>query len=93
MWDILRCFHGVELLVSINFNAKFAAMEGSRCGEDIVAAILKVGLDDLSAHFLLHHKFWAQGGSTWIMRRCGRDLLSQTDYLMVKSVRSARDLS
>ena len=39
-----------------NFNVKLSEPEGNQKGDDIVAALAKEVLEDMSAHFLLHRR-------------------------------------
>ena len=47
---------GAGLLVAGNFNVKLSEPEGNQKGDDIVAALAKEVLEDMSAHFLLHRR-------------------------------------
>ena len=49
---------GAALLVARYFNTNLAAPEGSNHREDITASVATDGLEDMSAHFLLHCKPW-----------------------------------
>ena len=69
---IIQRPHGGALMVAGNFNIELAAPEGISSREDIAASVATVGLEDMSAHFLPRHKYWARDGRTWSMCFQGR---------------------
>ena len=48
--------------------------------EEIPLAMMTSILEDMTAHFLLHHKAWVQDGRTWYMLRQGSEERSRTDF-------------
>ena len=68
-------------MVAGYFNTNLEIPEGGINGEDIVVDIVAAGMEDISAHFLPRLKPWSQYGSTWCMRRLGREVRSWTDYV------------
>ena len=71
-----------ELLVAGDMNANLADPEGDRREEDIAATMATEGLEDMSAHFHQRWCSWFQYGRTWRMLRNGREVRSQTDYIL-----------
>ena len=65
-----------------DFNTDLAAPEGRARDEDISAAMAAARLEYLSWHFLPRHKLWMKDGRTWCMRRGGREVRSQTNYIL-----------
>ena len=55
------------LLVAGDLNTNLATMEGSNCGEDIVAAVVTAWLEDMYAHFLPRCKPLVRKGMMWCM--------------------------
>ena len=73
---------GTELLVARDINANLVEPEGDRRGGDIVAALATEGLEDMYAHFLQKRRTWCREGRTWSMLQNGREVRSQTDYIL-----------
>ena len=73
---------GTELLVAGEFNSKLSELEGNRREEDIAAALVMEGLEDMSVHFLLLWRSWCWYGRTWRMIWEGREVWYQTDYIL-----------
>ena len=73
---------GAELLVAVDLNINLAEPEGDRREEDIVAALVTEGLEDMAAHFLLQRRRWYRDGRTWCMLQKGREVRSRTDYIL-----------
>ena len=74
--------HGAALLVAGDFNVDLTAPEGNVQDKEITTAIATSGMEDMSAHFLPHQKYWAQDGRTWSMHWLGRGVRSRADYLL-----------
>ena len=74
---IIQHPHRDVLLVDGYFHADLAALEGNRHGEDIVAEIATVRLEEMTAHFLPCEKSWERYGIMWCMRRHGREVRSR----------------
>ena len=51
--DIIQPPCGAALLVTRDFIADLANMEGSNCGEEIAAAILTAGMEDMYVYLLM----------------------------------------
>ena len=47
-----------------------------------MADVANDGLEDMSTYLLPFHKYWAQYRRTWIIHQKGREVQSQTDYLL-----------
>ena len=62
---------------------KLSEPEGDRRGEDIAVALATEGLEDISAHFLPLRCSWCRDGGVWSIIREGREVRSQTDYILV----------
>ena len=73
---------GATLLVVGYFKTNLATPEGRDRDEVIAAALADECLEEMSDHFLPRHKPWLKDGRTWAMHRGGREVLSQTDYIM-----------
>ena len=56
------------LLVVENFNTNLAAPEGRAQNKEIAAAMVELGLENMSRYFLLQHKPWLKDGQTWDMQ-------------------------
>ena len=69
-------------MVAGDINAKLSETEDDRRGEDIEVALATEGLEDMSAHFLPRRSAWCQEGRTWSIIREGREVRSQTDYIL-----------
>ena len=50
--SISQCPHGDAPLVAGNLNKDLVTQEGDRLGEDITAAIVTAGLEEISVHFI-----------------------------------------
>ena len=50
--SIGQCPHGDATLVAGHLNIELVTLEGDRLGEDITAAIVTAGLEDISVHFI-----------------------------------------
>ena len=79
---IRQCLHGAALLVAEDLNVNLVAPYRGRHEEDITVIISTEGLDDLYAHLLPCHKYWAQDRRTWCMHCCRWDVRYQTYYLL-----------
>ena len=66
---------------------------GSIHWEQITAYIVGAGMEDMSAHFLLHHKSWVWYGIMWYMRRLGMEMRSRADYLLGTNIHKFRNVS
>ena len=73
---------GAKLLVAGDLNMNMSEPEGDQQGEEIVAALNRVGLEDMLAHFLPRRRPWCQDGRTWIMVQEWREVRSRTDYIL-----------
>ena len=51
-------------------------------GTEIVAALTKAGVEDMTAHFLPREIRWGRESRTWSMVRAGKVIRSRTDYLL-----------
>ena len=71
-----------KLLVAGDLNVKLSETEGDQRGEDIAAALVTEGLEDMSAHILLYQSSWCRDGKTWSMIQAGREVRSRTDYIL-----------
>ena len=69
-------------MVAGDFNANLSETEVDWRGEDIAAAVATEGLEDMLEHFLSRRKSWCRDGMTWIMIQEGREVRSQTDYIL-----------
>ena len=69
-------------MVAGNFNVKLSEPKGDRREEDILAVLATEGLEDLSAHFLPCRRSCFRDGRTWSMIEAGREVLSQTHYIL-----------
>ena len=65
-----------------DFNVNISALEGDRRAEDIATELATAGLEDMARHFLIWEKRWCQDRRTWEMLRKGREVRSQTDYIL-----------
>ena len=63
-------------------NTNLAAPEGDRREEDITTTIATKGLEEMAQHFLLRERRWCRDRRTWGMLRKGREVRSQTDYIL-----------
>ena len=77
-----ECPKGAKLLVAGDLNINFAAPEGDRREEDIAATLATEGLEDMDPHFLPRQRCWCRDRRTWGMLRNGREVRSQTDYIL-----------
>ena len=73
---------GAELVVAGDLNANLAAPEGDRRAEDIRTTIAAEGLEDMAQHFLPRERRWCRDQRTWGMLWNGREVRSQTDYIL-----------
>ena len=73
---------GTELLVAGGFNVKLSKPESDRRGEDIAAALAMEGLEDMLVQFLPHRRSWCQDRRTWSIIWDGREVISQTNYIL-----------
>ena len=65
-----------------DFNTNLVALEGRARDKEIAASILESGLDDMNIHFLPQHRLWLKDVRTWAMHRGGREVRSQTNYIL-----------
>ena len=79
---IRRNPQGAELLVAGDFNVEIAAPEGDQRAEDIATELATAGLEDMARHFLPQEKRWCRDRRTRGMLRKGREVRSQTDYIL-----------
>ena len=73
---------GAELLVAGDFNVNLATPEGDRRAEDIATTLATEGLEDMAKHFLPRESRWCWDWRMWGMLRKGREVQSQTDYIL-----------
>ena len=73
---------GAELMVAGDLNTNLAAPEGDRREEDITETSATEGLKDMAQHFLPREQRWCRDRRTWGMLWNGREVLSQTDYIL-----------
>ena len=73
---------GAELLVAGDLNINLAAPEGYQREEDIATTIATEGLEDMALHFLPRQRRWCRDRRTWGMLQKGREVRSQTDYIL-----------
>ena len=78
---------GAELMVAGYLNTNSATPGGSKHMEEITASISTSGMQDISTHFLLHHKYWAWDRRTWCMRHLVRKVWSRTEYILGMDIR------
>ena len=76
--SIVQQHHQDTILVAIDFNTDLVALEGNIRGMEIVMEIATSGIEDMSAQFLLRHKYWVCYGKTWCIRRHRKEVRSQT---------------
>ena len=84
---------GADLLVAGDLNINIAAPEGDLREEDIATTIATEGLEDMAPHFLPRQRRWCRDRRTWGMLRKGREVRSQTDYILGTDQRLFRDVS
>ena len=84
---------GAALLVTGDFNAGLAAPEGHTQDEVIPTALSKAGLDDTSAHFILHHKPQARDRMMWSILCGGLEVPSRTNYILVTDRRLLQNVA
>ena len=65
-----------------DLNANLDDPEVNYQDEKISSALATAVLKDIPGHFLSHDKKWARDGRMWIMICMGREVRSQTDYLL-----------
>ena len=87
---------GAELMVARDLNTNLASPEGDRREEDVAATIATEVLEDMALHFLPRECRWFWDRRTWGMLRKGKEVRSQTDYILEADHRlfgnvSARD--
>ena len=80
--DIGKQHQGGALLMLVDFNTSLVAPEGQERDEGIPEALAEEYLEDMSRHFLPHHKPRLKDGHIWTMRRGGWDVRSLTDYIL-----------
>ena len=73
---------GEELLMAGGLNINLAYPEGDRREEDIATKIATEGLEDMAPHFLPRQRQWCQYRRTWGLLWKGREVRSQTDYIL-----------
>ena len=73
---------GAELLVVGDFNVDLASPEGDRREEYIATSLATEGLEDIARHFLPRESRWCRERRTWGVIRKGREVRSQTDYIL-----------
>ena len=71
-----------ELMVTGDFNVDLATPEGDRRAEAIATLLATEGLEDMARHFLPREIRWCRDRRTWGMLRKGREVRSQTDYIL-----------
>ena len=76
-----------------DFNANLAGTEGLERAKDILAELAAAGLDEMLEDFLLLQCPWDRDGSTWSMVRLGREVRSQTYYILGTDHRLYRNIS
>ena len=90
---ISQRLRGAALLVSGDINTNLTAPEGRTQDEDIAEAIAEAGLEDMSGNFLSQKKSWLKYGRAWCMHRRGRELRSQTNYILVTDCRLLQNVA
>ena len=65
-----------------DFNTNLVAPEGQEQDKGIPEALVEKSLEDMSRHFLPHHKPRLKDGHIWTMRRGGWDVRSLTNYIL-----------
>ena len=55
---------------------------GQGWDEEIAAAVVTAGLEDLARHFLLRQRAWSKDWKTWAVVRQGMVVRSWTDYIL-----------
>ena len=61
---------------------KLLEPEGYRRGEEIALALTMEGMEDMSDHLIPRRHSWFRYGRTWSMVQLGRDVGSQTYYIL-----------
>ena len=69
-------------MVAGNFDADLSESEGNPQDKEITATFATAGLEDFGTHFLQWCKLWVRYGRTWSILRGGKEVQSQTDYLL-----------
>ena len=85
--------YGAEILVANKLNANLADPEGTAWVEAIADKLTAAGIKDTGLHFLPRCKPWLQDRCTWSMRRDGREVRSQTDYILGTDHRLFQDVA
>ena len=65
-----------------NFTADLADSKWSAWIEEITATLVRYGVEDMSAYFLLRRKYWSRDSHTWSIRCGDRVVCSWIDFLL-----------
>ena len=71
-----------EMLLTGDFNANLAALEGNTHDEEISVELATVGLQDMITHFLTWRKMWLRDWRALIMLCRGREMRSCNDCIL-----------
>ena len=78
---------GTELIVAEDLNVDLESTGGRGQDEEITAAVLTAGLEDLLVHFLPSRIAWNRYRRMWANVRQGREMRSWTDYILGSNCR------
>ena len=76
-----------------NLNSNLVEPEGTQQVEAMTEDLTAAGLEDMGMHFLPRCRLWLQDRFTWGMRRDGREVQYQTDYILGKYLRLFQDVA
>ena len=80
--NIIQRPHLGALMVAVDFNSRLEAPEGHAREKTITVSLSMAGLEDISGKFLQRHKPCFRDYRTWSMLHRGRDVHSQTHYIL-----------
>ena len=74
---------GADFIVAGDLNVELGKTGNMGRDKEIMAAVAPEGLEDMAWHHFLPRRWaWCQDRRTWSMRRQGRVVRSQTDYIL-----------
>ena len=71
-----------ELVIAGNINVNLERVGGQDRDKDIATVVVTSGLEDPSGHFFLIRIPWCRDSHTWVIVRQGREVRSQTYYIL-----------
>ena len=74
-------------------NINLEEPEGDQREEDIAEILVKEGMDDMAAHFLLQRRRWCRDMRTWRTIQKEREVQSRTYYILGMDRRLFRNIS